>query len=306
MLSPVAGPSAPRHRCVGTPEPAECPACGYRRSRDNKCPRKSETWFTINYMASRRTTKAVLAARARYMREYRKRQKAAAVRDVVALPIPEDPAAAVAEWARSTLRVPTGPLRGQPFQLAPWQVDWLRGALAPGIREAALSCGRKSGKSGLIAVLLLSYLAGPLNSPQWRGAVCSLTGKLAKELRDACEFTAQTAGASGLAIKVCRSPTPGHIEGRNGARVDILAADASTGHSSGFDMVICDEGGLLGEQRRPLWQALYSSISGRDGRMLSISIRGDGEMFSELADRKDQPAVYWKEYAAPGRRQARR
>ena len=43
-------------------------------------------------------------------------------------------------------------------------------------REAGLSVGRKNGKSALVALLLLSYLVGPLHKPGWRGLVTSLTG----------------------------------------------------------------------------------------------------------------------------------
>ena len=170
--------------------------------------------------------------------------------------------------------------------------------MADGILEAGLSVARKNGKSGLIACVLLAYLdgEGPLNFPMWRGAVASLTGQLAKELRDAVE---QTALISGLRdVKVFQSPTPGKVSGANGARLDILAADKASGHALGCDLVVLDEAGLLPEARRGLWDALLSSVSGRDGRMWAISVRGDSPMFSELAARAGDPAVYWVEYAA--------
>ena len=137
-----------------------------------------------------------------------------------------DPAGELVKWAGRALKVPTGPLAGKPFKVAGWQADWLRAALAPGVREAALSVARKNGKSGVIAALLLAYLAGPLRRPLWRGVVVSLSGKLAVELRDAIE---QTAEASGIAVDVKRSPYPGRIEGPDGTRLDILAADRRIG-----------------------------------------------------------------------------
>ena len=73
--------------------------------------------------------------------------------------------------------MPAGLLRGQPFQLADWQVAWLRGALAPGIREAGLSVARKNGKSGLVAALVLAHLVGPLRQPAWRAVRVQLDGQ---------------------------------------------------------------------------------------------------------------------------------
>ena len=199
-------------------------------------------------------------------------------------------------WAELTLKVPSGPLRGQPFRIPRWQRDWINGAMGPGVREAGLSCGRKNGKSGLIAAVVLAHLCGPFHRPDWRAVVVSLTGALAAELRDAIEKTAEI---SGLSLKVHRSPLPGHIIGPEGAKVNILASDKATGHAIGADLAIIDEGGLIQEAGRDLWGAVYSSISGRDGRLLAISIRGDGPMFGELSERAGESEVFWKEYAAP-------
>ena len=209
-----------------------------------------------------------------------------------------DPASVIASWCAATLTVPTGLLAGEPYRLEAWQVDWLRDALADGVREAALTTPRKSGKSGLLAALLLAYLCGPLNRAGWRCAVVSLTGNLAKELR---RQVAEIAEVSGLAdvVKDYASPTPGRIVGLNGAEVTILAADKAGAHSIGVDLTITDESGLLQENKRDLWDAVYSSVSTRDGRNLHVSIRGDGPMFAELRERRDDPAVVWHEYAAP-------
>ena len=154
---------------------------------------------------------------------------------------------------------------------------------------------RKNGKSGLIAALLLAYLVGPLNQPEWRGLVVSLTGALAAELRDAITATAE---ASGLLLSTKKAPPPGEITGLNRARLTILASDKATGHAVGADLAIIDEAGLIQENLRDLWGAIFSSISGRDGRLLCISIRGDGPMFNELAERAADDSVVWHEYAA--------
>ena len=208
-----------------------------------------------------------------------------------------DPASVIEQWAAATLIVPTGLLAGQPFRLEPWQVDYLRDALADGVREAALCCSRKQGKSGLIAATLLAYLCGPLNRPGWRAIVVSLTGTLAKELRRQIAEICEVSGLSDT-VRDYATPTPGRIVGLNGAEVTVLAADKASGHSVGVDLTVTDESGLLAENKRGLWDAVYSSVSTRDGRNLHISIRGHSPMFSELRDRRDDPAVVWHEYAA--------
>ena len=203
----------------------------------------------------------------------------------------------IADWCERTLTVPTGLLAGQPFRLEPWQVDWLRDALADGVREAALSTPRKLGKSGLVAALLLAHLAGPLNRQGWRAIVVSLTGVLAKELRRQVAEIAEVSGLAGVVTDYA-TPTPGRIIGRMGAEVTILAADKASGHAVGVDLAVTDESGLLPESKRDLWDAVFSSVSTRNGRSLHISIRGDGPMFDELRARRDDPAVVWHEYAA--------
>lgn len=240
------------------------------------------------------------AIRQLYDRERKRRERAEAKRQrQTASPLPPDAPLGdvVADWAESTLVVPTGPLRGQPFRIADWQRLFLVDALAPGIREAGLSVGRKNGKTGLIAALLLAYLAGPVNTERWRGIVVSYNGKLAGELRDAIEQTAAASGLQGLKVK--KHPPPGVIEGHNGALLTILASDRATGHAVGSDLAVVDEAGLLPESKRELWNAVLSSTSGRDGRLLGISIQGDGPMFAELRERRDAGSVVYHLHAAP-------
>ena len=99
-------------------------------------------------------------------------------------------------------------------------------------------------------------------------------------------------------IAVRSTPAPGKVVGLNNAEVSILAADKATGHAVGSDLVIIDEGGLLSEKDRDLWNACLTSISGRSGRLICISIRGDSPILSELSKRKNQSGVVWHEYAA--------
>lgn len=198
-------------------------------------------------------------------------------------------------WCENRLKVPTGILKNKPYKIYPWQRRFLKAALKPDIMEAALSVSRKNGKSGLICALLLAYLKGPLNQKNWRCVVTSMTGALAGELKEQIQ---QTAEASDLSIEVKGSPPPGYIIGDNGAKVNFLAADKATGHAIGADIALIDEAGLMRENQRGLWNAMLTSISGREGKFICISILGDGPMFKELRQRKAEKGVVWHEYCS--------
>lgn len=211
--------------------------------------------------------------------------------------VQNDPVGVIEFWCESQLTIPEGPKRGQPFKIENWQVDFLKSAMQTSARESALCISRKNGKSALIAALVLAYLVGPLNVPNWRASVSSLTGELAKELRRSIQAIAEASGLEGF--HVYTSPTPGRITGQRGAALDILACDKSTGHARGNDLAIIDEAGLLKEKHRDLWAATFTSISGRNGKFLCISVRGECPMFEEMRDRADGKKVIWQEYAAP-------
>lgn len=206
-------------------------------------------------------------------------------------------ARAIAKWAAANLIVPTPPKAGQPFKLDPWQIKFLEGALADGVREAGLSVGRRNGKTFTIAVLCLAHLVGPLNARYWRAAAVSLTGKNCLELRTAIEQIAAESQLEGVEVK--RSPFPGSVDGLNGASMDFLAADKASGHSVGLDMALIDEAGLLDEDKRGLWNAMTTSTGGRDGRVVCFSVQGAGPMYGEMRSRRDKPSVHWCEYSAP-------
>ena len=234
-----------------------------------------------------------LAARER-QRRYRERQRAAkAQAPVVALPTaaPADPVGALARWARETLVVPSGhPLAGQPMAIPDFAEDFLR--VAWGAHEGALCIARKNGKSAICAVLALGFLAGPLRVPGWRGAIASVSKEKAAELRNQVALIAE---AAGLDVRVRRAPYPGKIESATGS-LEVLSADRTAGHASGFDLVVCDETGLMPDRSRELLAGLRSSVSAKGGRVIHISVRGDSPLFGEILD---NPATIKRVHAAP-------
>lgn len=74
--------------------------------------------------------------------------------------------------------------------------------------------------------------------------------------------------------------------------VQCLAADKTSGHAVGCDVAIIDEAGLLDENKRNMWQAVSTSRSDRDGRLISISVRGHSPMFRERLERQSKPGFY--------------
>ena len=63
------------------------------------------------------------------------------------------------------LRIGQGRHAGQPFEVLRWQSRFLRGALADGVSESALSLARGGGKSTFTAAIACAALDGPLAEP---------------------------------------------------------------------------------------------------------------------------------------------
>ena len=101
--------------------------------------------------------------------------------------------------------------------------------------------------------------------------------------------------ASGLDLRVRRSPYPGVVESSTGS-LDTLSADHTAGHAAGYDLVLIDETGLFPERARDLLAGLRSSVSAKGGQTRHISIRGDSPLFAEILD---NPAIVSHVYAAP-------
>ncbi len=235
-------------------------------------------------------TASRLAARERQRRRRARLKEEKALAPVVSLDR-ADAVGALAEWAAANLKVPPGhPLAGKPMAVPPFALDFLRAGW--NAHESALCVARKNAKSAICAVLALGHLCGPLRAEGWRGAIASVSKEKAAELRGQ---VAAIAEASGIQVRVRRSPYPGAIESPFGA-LETLSADRTAGHASGFDLVIVDETGLLPERGRELLAGLRSSVSARGGRIMHISVRGDSPLFAEILS---NPATVAHVYAAP-------
>ena len=125
-------------------------------------------------------------------------------------------------------------------------------------------------------------LCGPIKISGYRAGVVSINKEKAGELKRQMEEIAAASNLKG--IKFLRSPAPGRVVSHTGT-VDILSADRSSGHASGFDESIIDELGLLKERDRELVNGMRSAISARNGRFLALSIHGDAPFTAEMINR---------------------
>lgn len=239
-----------------------------------------------------------LAARERKRRQRAREREAKRGAVVLRFPTPPDPVGALAEWSRTTLKVPAGhPRAGEPMTLPQFAIDFLRDGWT--VHESALCVARKNAKSAICAVLALGFLTGPLRQPGWRAAVCSVSKEKASELRAQIEAIALASGLPGLRFR--RAPYPGRVESGTGS-LEILSSDRTAGHSSSFDLVIVDETGLMPERSRDLLAGLRSSVSAKGGRTIHISVRGDSPLYREILS---NPATVAHVYEPPDGRACR-
>ena len=200
------------------------------------------------------------------------------------------------EWM-SALLIPDGKKRGQPFNLEHWQREWINSAMQPGIQVAGLSIARKNAKTMLNVLIQACFLAGPWNYVNFQALVCADVGENARKM---VEYLMQLNEINYLDITFKRSPPPGRAEGKHGSAVSFRAADSATGHAGNVDMAWIDEAGALGENLRPLWNAMYSAISSRNGKFVVIGNQREGEMFREMALRAEiDKTVHFKRYMTP-------
>lgn len=208
----------------------------------------------------------------------------------------------------TSLEVPVGPLAGRKLKLAPFQRDFVKGALADDTRVACLAVARGAGKSALSAGLALGALLGVWDKQPAREIL------LAARTRDQAQIAWQY--AAGLARSL-----PDEIQARltyrRSPRLEIeyddgegephllraIAADGKNALGASPTLVLMDERGHWPvDQGDALEAALLSALGKRAGRALIISTSADSDAhpFSRWLD-EDVPGVYRADYRpSPG------
>lgn len=205
------------------------------------------------------------------------------------------------------LAVPEGQRAGQLIKLAPFQKQFVRGALAGGINVAVLSIGRGNAKTALSAGIALGACMGIWDSQPRREIVIAARtrdqGRIAFDF--VVGFVRSLPEEEQAKFRVRRSPRLEiEYDGDGGGHyIRVIAADGKSALGSAPTLVLMDERGhWASDQGDALEHALLSGLGKRGGRALIISTSApdDAHPFSVWLD-EDQPGVYRQEHRpAPG------
>lgn len=185
----------------------------------------------------------------------------------------------------SHLKVPEGSKVGQPLVLLDWQRDWIRRTFAPGVRRSILSVARRNGKTGLIAVIVLAALIGPLAIPQSRLISASRSREQAGIVFD---YARKMLALSGLLHLVhIREAAKEIVVPSTGVMYRAVSADATTALGFGARLVVHDELGTVRGPRDALYEAISTGLgSYSDSLELIISTQAPSanDLMSVLLD----------------------
>ena len=205
------------------------------------------------------------------------------------------------------LQVPEGPNAGQLVQLAPFQRQFIEGALAPDTAAAVLSIGRGNGKSALTAGLALGGLLGVWDDQPRREIICA--ARTRDQGRIIWDFVAGFAASLPPELQrllIYRRAPRLEIEftGDGGGHVlRVIAADGKSALGGAPTMAILDERGHWALDRGDeLEHALLSGLGKRNGRafLISTSASDDTHPFSRWIDDPVQGSYVQEHRPPPG------
>jgi phage terminase large subunit-like protein len=216
-------------------------------------------------------------------------------------------AAAEAIRFLTSLRVPAGPKAGELVKIAPFQRQFIKGALKETTSAAVLSIGRGNSKTATSSGLALAALLGVTDRQPAREVI------LAARTRDQAQIAWRFVAGFALSLPdelqrqliFRRSPRLEiEFEGDGGNHfIRAIAADGKSALGSAPTLVVMDERGHWALDRGDaLEHALMSGLGKRGGKalLISTSAADDTHPFSRWID-DPQPGVYVQEHRpAPG------
>ena len=216
------------------------------------------------------------------------------------------PATLAIEFLES-LKIPEGPKAGELIKLAPFQKQFVKGALDEGVNVAVLSIGRGNAKTALSAGVALGAVMGVWDDqPRREIVIAARTRDQGRIAFDFCVGFMRSLSDEDQALFKVRSSPRLEIEylgGDGGHVIRVLAADGKSALGGAPTLVLMDERGHWeADKGNNLEHALLSGIGKRGGRALIISTSAadDAHPFSVWID-QEQEGVYRQEHRpAPG------
>ena len=203
-------------------------------------------------------------------------------------------------------RVTHGPLRGEPFELAPFQRRFITGAFAPEVAVSALSIARSGGKTALAAMAAKAVIdpSSPLHEPRGEGLL------VAGDLRQAeiCFNDILASIVDTEPYRIVRAPGRQLIEHvASGAVLHVLSSSPERAHGRRPKLVIADEPAKWQRTRSLEMRAACESALGKveNSRMVCIGTRppdrehwfdkmltGSGADYGQIHDAPDSASPF--------------
>ena len=180
-----------------------------------------------------------------------------------------------------SLTVTQGQGAGGPLTLLPFQKRFVRGALAPGVSESALSLARGGGKTTLVSGIAASALNGPLVVPRGEAVIVASSFEQSRLSFDhILAFLADVIAKDRARWRVADSSNRASIEDRKtGARVRVLGSDPRRAHGLAPTLAILDEPAQWEHTTADRMLAALQTSMGKlpASRLIAIGTRPDGD-----------------------------
>ncbi|MDE2937524.1 MAG: hypothetical protein OXR67_01185 [Chloroflexota bacterium] len=204
------------------------------------------------------------------------------------------------------LTVSQGTAAGKPLEVLPWQRRFLKGALADGVIEAALSMARGGGKSTLMAGLGMAFI--DCDAVAQRASEVTILAASEKQGRILFNHMSRFAEALDKPrLKVYSGLSEQRIVNLdNRCQVQVMAASARALHGAAPALILADEVAQWAPSKAPAILAALRTGLGKipDSRLIALGTRSAGTLdpwkeFIETADfaqvhaaKKDDPIYH--------------
>jgi len=174
-----------------------------------------------------------------------------------------------------SLKLTTGKYAGQQFRLRDWQKVIVRRIYGGNqkhreVRQALITCGRKNGKTQIVAGLSATHLFGPESEP--RGEVYSAASDRNQASRIFRELEAMILADPDLSARCNIQRFAKKIEVLSGdgagSTYEALSSDARKAHSLNPSFVVCDE--LAQWPNRELYDNLVTGTGAREEPLVVV------------------------------------